>query len=105
MAVMVFVAFIPSDNGSAAYAEIYLDGEIVRTVSLAEEQEFTLASDYNNTITVADGKIAVTASDCPGTDCVGCGWIGSSGRSVVCLPNGMEIRVIAQDGDVDFVVG
>ena len=69
------------------------------------EQEFTVTGDYTNTITVRDGKIAVTASDCPGHDCVSCGWVEHGGKSIVCLPNGLEIRVLADRGDVDFVVG
>ena len=73
--------------------------------STARESCFTLTFDYSNTVTVQDGKIAVTASDCPGADCVHSGWIGTSGRSLVCLPNALEIRVISQNADVDFIVG
>ena len=57
------------------------------------------------TVTVKNGKIAVTHSDCPGKDCVGCGWQSQSGRSLVCLPNRMEIRIVTAKSDVDFVVG
>jgi len=56
-------------------------------------------------VTVKNGKIAVTHSDCPGKDCVGCGWQSQSGRSLVCLPNRMEIRIVTAKSDVDFVVG
>lgn len=105
LAVLVFVLFLPKENRGAAYAEIYQDGELLKTVPLDEDQEFVLTGKYHNTVTVRDGQIAVTDSDCPGTDCVSCGWIGSSGRSIVCLPNGIEIRVVSESGDVDFVVG
>lgn len=105
LAVLVFVLFLPKESRGAAYAEIYQDGELLRTVPLGEDQEFVLTGKYHNTVTVRDGQIAVTDSDCPGTDCVSCGWIGSSGRSIVCLPNGIEIRVVSESGDVDFVVG
>ena len=60
---------------------------------------------YSNTITVEEGKIAITASDCPGEDCVHSGAIHTSGRSIVCLPNGVEVRVVSAQSDVDFVVG
>ena len=105
VAVTVLLLFLPKKGSSAAYAEIYRDGKLVTTVSLNEDREFTLTGKYTNTVTVCDGKIAVTKSDCPGEDCVSCGWMGSAGRSIVCLPNGLEIRVVAGDGDVDFVVG
>lgn len=105
LAAAVFVAFLPKQTEGTAVAEIYHRGELLQTVSLDEPQEFTLTYDYSNTVTVQDGKIAVTASDCPGADCVHSGWIGTSGRSLVCLPNALEIRVISQDSDVDFIVG
>ena len=65
-----------------------------------------MTSKYSNTITVKDGKIAVTESDCPGEDCENCGWSDSTGRSIVCLPNEVEIRIIAEpsEEDVDYVV-
>ena len=105
LAALVFALFLPRQNADAAYAEVYQDGKLIRTVSLGEDQEFTVGGSYCNTVTVRDGKIAVTGSNCPGEDCVGCGWQGSAGRSIVCLPNGLEIRVVAGSGDVDFVVG
>lgn len=105
LAVLVFVLFLPKEDTSAAYAEIYQDGKLIKTVSLAVDQEFTVTGKYTNTVTVCDGKIAVTQSDCLGGDCVSCGFVDSAGRSIVCLPNGLEIRVMAGSGNVDFVVG
>lgn len=105
LAILMFVLFLPGESRGAVCAEIYRDGELLQTVPLDQDQEFVLTGTYNNTVTVRDGQIAVTESDCPGTDCVSCGWIGSSGRSIVCLPNGIEIRVVSESGDVDFVVG
>ena len=102
---VVFLAFLPRETGDTPMAEIYLDGTLVRRVSLDTSAEFSVTGDYMNTVTVRDGKIAVTESDCPGGDCVHSGWIGTSGRSIVCLPNRMEIRIVSAPGDVDFVVG
>ena len=104
LAALVLVFFLPDKNTQGAYAEVYQDGKRMKTVSLREDQQFTVVGKYTNVITVANGKIAVTESDCPGEDCVHCGWLESTGRTIVCLPNGLEIRVIAK-GDVDFVVG
>ena len=105
LAAVVFLAFLPRETGDIPMAEIYLDGKLVRRVSLDTSAEFSVTGDYMNTVTVRDGKIAVTESDCPGGDCVHSGWIGTSGRSIVCLPNRMEIRIVSAPGDVDFVVG
>lgn len=105
LAAFVFAAFLPRETGNTPMAEIYLDGTLVRQVSLDTPVEFSVTGDYVNTVTVRDGKIAVTGSDCPGEDCVHSGWISASGRSIVCLPNRMEIRIVAVSGEVDFVVG
>lgn len=102
VAVVLFCLFLPRESG--ACAEVYQDGRLVRRVFLSEDQEFTVTGKYTNTVTVRNGKIAVTASDCPGGDCVGCGWQKNAGKSIVCLPNALEIRVTS-GGEVDFVVG
>lgn len=105
LAVVCFVAFLPSGGGEAVCARIYRNGELLMTVSLDQPQEFPVQGDYCNTVTVRDGTVAITASDCPGQDCVHSGAIHSPGRSLVCLPNGLEIRVVSGQSDVDFVVG
>ena len=105
LAAVVFLCFLPKQSAEADAVEVYLDGELVKTLPLDENVEFTLDGKYHNTVTVRQGKVAITESDCPGEDCVACGWVSGSGRSIVCLPNGVEIRVVADGGDVDFVVG
>ena len=105
LALTVAICFLPKSSQSANQAEIYHDGVLVKTLDLSVSQEFVVEGDYTNTITVKDGKISVTASDCPGEDCVHSAPIHSAGRSIVCLPNSVEVRVTAQTSDVDFVVG
>lgn len=105
LAVSVAVCFLPKDTAMPVQAEIYQDGILVKTVSLDHETAFAVTGKYTNTITVANGNIAITASDCPGEDCVHSGAIHSSGRSIVCLPNAVEVRVVNEASNVDFVVG
>lgn len=105
LAAALLVRFFPRHAEDNAVAEIYKDGTLIQTLSLADPQEITVTGTYRNTITVQDGKIAVTDTDCPGADCAASGWIGTAGRSIVCLPNGLEIRIVADAGGVDFVVG
>lgn len=97
---------IMNRGGDAGLAKIYLQGELIREVSLAGDTEFLIEGEYRNTVTVRDGKIAVTESDCPGEDCVHSGWVSRPGRSIVCLPNRVEIRLegTAEADDVDAVV-
>lgn len=105
LAGLVFLLFLPGPEQTAAAAHIYQDGKLIKTVSLEEDQQFAITGRYSCTVTVRGGKIAVTGSDCPGEDCVRSGWISGPGRSIVCLPGGVEIRVVSGSADVDFVVG
>lgn len=95
-----------SVSGEASVARVYQDGELIREIRLDTNGEFTVEGAWRNVITVRDGKIAVTESNCPGGDCVHSGWIQSPGRSIVCLPNRVEIRLegTLQDDDVDAVI-
>ena len=105
LAILVAVCFLPKESAAPVQAQIFRDGELIKTISLEEETTFTVTGKYTNTVTVANGAVAITASDCPGEDCVHSGAIRSSGRSIVCLPNAVEVRVVNSTSDVDFVVG
>ena len=105
LAVTVLLCFLPSKDTPSDQAAIYQNGELIKTVNLAEEQTFSVSDRYHNVIRVADGQIAIIESDCPGQDCVHSGSIRHSGRILVCLPNAVEIRIISAESDVDFVVG
>ena len=105
LAVVTVFCFLPKDDSVARVAEIYLDGERIETLDLNKDQRVSIDGNYHNTVTVSGGKVAITASDCPGEDCVHSGAITAPGRSIVCLPNGVEVRVVGQSADVDFVVG
>ena len=105
LAVLCALAFWPRSTGEDVCARIYRNGQLMMTVSLDQPREFSVEGNYCNTITVKDGTIAITDSDCPGQDCVHSGAIHSPGRSLVCLPNALEIRVVSGESDVDFVVG
>lgn len=97
----VFWKVVGTEEGSRVV--VYEDGKVIREIPLTEETEFVVEGLYTNKIAVRDGKAAVIESDCPGGDCMHSGWISESGRSIVCLPNRVEVR-IEGESDVDFVV-
>ena len=94
---------IPGD--AAAYAEISSGGAVVKTVDLRVNQQFTVTTDSggSNTVTVRDGRIAVTEADCPDHYCMERGFC-SGGTPIVCLPNRMVIRFVGEQS-IDAVVG
>ena len=97
----VFWKVVGTEEGSRVV--VYEDGKVIREIPLTEETEFVVEGLYTNKIAVRDGKAAVIESDCPGGDCMHSGWISESGRSIVRLPNRVEVR-IEGESDVDFVV-
>ena len=90
LAVITVFCFLPKENSGQCVAEIYQNGKRIETLDLGKDRTLAVDGNYHNTVTVRDGKVAITASP---------------GRSIVCLPNGVEVRVVGQSSDVDFVVG
>ena len=104
IAILVSVLFwtsVGAEEGSMI--SVYQDGKLIKEISLSDTTEFMVEGVYTNVISVEDGKAAIIESDCPGTDCVHSGWIHEPGRSIVCLPNRVEIRIEGAS-EVDFVV-
>jgi len=94
----------PDSGEGAAQAQITSQGEIVATVELSLDQEFTVTNgeDYN-IITVKDGKIAVTEASCPDHYCMKRGYC-NQGTEIVCLPNRLVIKFLGQQ-EIDAAVG
>ena len=89
---------------TASRAEIVSNGKVVRTVDLHTDQEFTVETESGyNTVTVKDGKIAVTGASCPDHYCMARGFC-NSGAQIVCLPNRLVIEFLGE-AELDFVVG
>ena len=81
--------------------EIRSDGRVIAVLPLSEDAEIDVGG--RNTVTIRDGKVAVTHADCPDQICVKRGWC-SGGREIVCLPNRLVIRFLGPQ-EVDFAVG
>ena len=90
---------------AAPHAEIVSDGQVLRTVDLRVNQEFTVDAPNGgrNVVTVRDGKIAVTEASCPDHYCMHRGFC-DSGAQIVCLPNRLVIRFVGTQ-EIDAVVG
>ena len=86
------------------FAEIHSDGQLVKTVDLRLDQQFTVITPSGgiNVITVRDGKIAVTEASCPDHYCMQRGYC-SGGAQIVCLPNRLIIR-FGENREIDGIV-
>ena len=97
--------FVFRARPDAAFAQITSGGKLVKTVNLHENQQFTITAENGrkNTVTIQDGKIAVTVATCPDHYCMKRGFC-ASGTDIVCLPNRLVIHFIGEQ-TVDAVVG
>ena len=104
IAVVCVAAYIPG-GGSAQenMVMVFRDGQLIYELPLDTDAVVEIDGDYTNTVTVRGGRASITGSDCPGEDCVHSGWISGAGRSIVCLPNRVEVR-ISGASLVDFTV-
>ena len=105
LAALVLLCFLRENGEASGWAIINLNGETVETVDLSQDRTIVVEGQYRNVIQVKDGAISVVESNCSGQDCVHSGSIRNRGRILVCLPNGLEIRITSAEEDVDFVVG
>lgn len=105
-AIALTAAFVLSARrGAAASVEIRQNGEVLAVLPLDEDAEFTVGGAYTNVIEVRGGEVFFAESDCPGRDCVHSGAVSAAGRSLVCLPNRVEVRVTADVPDENAVDG
>ena len=88
----------------ASQVEVWSEGELKYTLDLAVDQEVTVTTEQgSNTITVKDGKVAVTAANCPDHYCMQRGYC-AGGAQIVCLPNRLIIKFMGEQ-EIDGVVG
>ncbi|MBR0320385.1 MAG: NusG domain II-containing protein [Clostridia bacterium] len=107
MAVAAFVLFMPETvDPDEAVVHVFQNSEKLYTFPLNENRVFEVAGDYLNTVEIRNGTVCVSDSTCPGMDCVHLGSIRDAGRTLVCLPNRVEIRIEGEavENEVDFVL-
>ncbi|MCX7970415.1 MAG: NusG domain II-containing protein [Negativicutes bacterium] len=68
------------------------------------EYEFYGPDGQYNRVTVASGRVAITAASCPDQICVHTPAVSRAGQYLICLPNRLLIRVIGDGEDWDTVL-
>lgn len=91
--VVIMIAVWVFISGSGNTAEIYVDGKLYKEISLSEDAQIRVESEFGkNTVLVENGAVRIIDSDCPGKDCE-VGEIKKSSRSLVCLPNRLTVII------------
>ena len=105
LAVCVLLSFFFWGNSSPAEAvQVTSDGILLYTLPLSIDREVIIKTEHGtNTVTVKNGKVAVTEADCPDHYCMKRGYC-DSGAQIVCLPNRL-VLTFAGASEVDGVAG
>ena len=88
-------------SGGSASAQISLNGEVVMTVSLEEDQVFSIPQRPHVHLEVRGGRCAFIASDCPDQICVNTGFLQTPGQAAACLPNKIVLRMVEYGEDAE----
>ncbi len=101
--VLVSLAVLFFTGKATLWVEVRCDGQILQRIPLSEDGQYTITTDYGeNVLSVRNGIVSVTASDCPGGDCTR--MTLTPGGAIICLPHHLVIAY-AESGDIDGVSG
>ena len=96
---LLFILFYGGRSSGQSF-EITVNGKLYGMYPL--DTDATVDVDGLCTVEVKNGTVSVTESTCSGKDCVHHKPISMTGERIVCLPNGIVIR-ISGDG-VDALI-
>lgn len=104
-AAVIFFLYRESHNASRLTAEIYQNGELIKSIPLDDvtaPYTFTITGDNGctNEIEVRPGSIGIRSASCPDKLCVRQGFIKNTLLPITCLPNHLVIR-LSEDGAGD----
>lgn len=88
---------------------VSVDGEVYGIYHLNQDQEIDVTRDsHTNHITIKDGTVSMSYSDCKNQICVHTGAISETKDSIVCLPNRVVVEIISdgnKGGGADVISG
>ena len=98
------LSFWSFSGGSGAKAVVTVDGELYGTYSLSQDQVIEIRqNNHTNKITIKDGSVQMSYSDCHNQICVNDGRISRANQSIVCLPNKVMVEIIGGEEEIDAV--
>lgn len=81
--------------------EVRVNGEVYATLSLSDDTELDIAGKC--LLRIENGEAWVASATCRNHICVKHRPIKGAGEVIVCLPNGVTVKVIGEGG-ADFVI-
>lgn len=98
LAAAVFFIRLPHSSSSAAFVRVETE-EGTALYPLDTPREISVRSaGHSLTVSISNGKVQVTASDCPSGICTASGEISAPGQSIVCMPGRVLIEIVSDGG-------
>lgn len=80
----------------SGYVTVRIDGEVVASYDLSEDQEVEL-NGGTNTMRIEDGTVKMIQADCPDKLCMKQKAISKNRENIICLPNNIVLQIANQD--------
>jgi len=93
-----------SDSVTGQTALVTVDGETYGEYPLSENQTIVIKNNgHTNKITIKNGTVQMTYSDCANQTCVKQGAISKTSQSIICLPNRVTVEIKGGEGGYDAI--
>ncbi|MBQ8380932.1 MAG: NusG domain II-containing protein [Clostridia bacterium] len=101
IALLVMLA-LRSEGGAAV---VTVNGKPYASLPLDKDAELIIQGEDGgyNILVIKDGEAYIREADCPDKICVKHRRISYSGETIVCLPNGVSVKIEGSGGGVDAV--
>ena len=91
-------------GGAGQKAVVTVDGRLYGTYSLSQNQTIEIKqNNHINKITIKDGAVQMSYSDCHNQVCVNDGKVSQTNESIVCLPNKVMVEIVGGEVELDAV--
>ncbi|MEA4854212.1 MAG: NusG domain II-containing protein [Christensenella sp.] len=106
VAVVIGIWFFTLPKTAGDQVVFRKNGQIVATLPLSEDAQYTVDGDYHNVFTISGGEVWVSDTNCPNNQCRKTGRISRAGQSIICAPNGVSATITGKEGNVpDGITG
>lgn len=97
--------WVTNDGQTGNQVVIKTGGQIYGTYDLDKNQ--TIEVNYNghrNNVTIKNGKVSMSFSDCLNQNCVHQGSINRTSQAIICLPNKVVVEIKGKGGETLDVI-
>ena len=96
--------FIMKRSAGGSKTAVIQCGGVRHELSLDEDGLFRFDG-IDAEFEVRNGRVCLIKASCPDKICEKTGYIGSSGQSIICVPNKITVSVVGSVDSVDVTVG